>query len=516
MAEFNPAPSDTLKIGSTTYRVEPHPMVPSFAFGQEGRKALVFKVEDTSRHKSYALKKFKHAYRHADLEDICRSLAQFAHLPGMGACRRICITVDDNKTLLREYPDLEYAVLMPWMNGSTWYDFIVNETAIDRDAALQIGWKTALVLAGLEEAGLAHCDVAGSNVIIDTDANEVHLVDVEDIYAPGMPTPQGLPAGTDGYNHHTSDAGQWTPVADRFAGAVLLAEILGWHNPAVRDRADEEHYFALGDIQQDCEAYHLLSDTLYDIAPELSDLFKEAWYSQSMDDCPPLADWAAVIDPLARPSPVSEWVPLSALPSPAAPNPGNWQQASRQDVAVKAVEPPAETDKLSDAPSVSIALPPEPGGPLLGFRSLDIKPAAAAPQAQNGGTIPIQPMASISEDAQSESQPDEPEPSQPSDWESQPPVLFAPPDAPQLTVSQPEADGSHLLNWQSVAGATHYVLQQSTSMGFFDGKQSTVQDVTGWRIPSRPSGTYYYRLRAHAGDEFGEWSNIVFVRVEKN
>jgi serine/threonine protein kinase len=640
MPDFNPSPRDKITIAGDTYRVAAHPSVPTFAFGQEGRKAFVFQLEHTKRHKLFALKKFKPAFRYADLSDICQMLAQFAHLPGMGVCRRKCLTGPDYKGLLREFPDLEYAVLMPWMNGSTWYDLVVGKTTIDPESSLQMAWKSSLVLAELEKAGLAHCDIAGPNVIIDMDAGEVHLVDVEDMYAPGMPQPQAIPAGTDGYHHLTSGDGQWGPSADRFAGAVLLAEMLGWHDPTVRDQSDEEHYFALGDMQQDSDAYRLLVNALHDTSPNLAGLFERAWFAPTFDDCPPLSEWAAVLDPLARPSPVREWVPLVAVPAPAAPHPGNWEEpqpppadtqpapATPPTPATPApASPPPEPSAPPPSPSGPSVQPPEPGGPLVGFRPIDpsslppLKPAPAAngepapiplppepetappearpieppppsgPVATEPEPLPIEPPPEPEpaaaeprpieppppprpvavepeplpiepppepEPAAAEAgpieppPPDEPEPvppkaekptlrewlrslrfrrEAPSDVPALPPpdppgdatpdseeddastLRIAPPDTPRLSISRPDSDGSYVLTWSAVPDATYYVLQESTTMNFSGGSQATVQDATKWHVNARPPGTYYYRVRAHTDDEYGEWSNIEFVKM---
>ena len=500
MPEFNPAPSDQITIGRDTYRVLPHPMVPAFAFGQEGRKAFVFQLGHTSRRRLHALKKFKEVFRYPELADICRALAQFAHLPGMGVCRRECLTGPEYDDPLREFPDLEYAVLMPWMNGSTWYDLVVNRTPIDPESSLQIAWKTSLVLAGLEAAGLAHCDIAAPNVIIDMDGGEVHLVDVEDIYAPGMLPPQAVPAGTEGYNHLTAAAGLWSPSADRFAGAVLQAEMLAWHNPAVRDQADEEHFFASDQMQQDSEVYRLLVDMLYDTSPALAELFEVAWFSPTLDDCPPLEAWADVLDPLARPSPVKEWVPLTALPGPAAPHPGNWDQ-------------PDQPSEPTHPPVPTLSAPSAPGGPLIGFRPIDTSSLPELTPAAKGGAAPIEPQPEV---APEETRPlDLPDDGGP-EFEGQSdlsPLLIAPPDPPHLSVSQPDGDGSYVLIWEVVAEATHYLLQESTTMDFSGGKQSTVRGATQWRVGQRTPATYYYRLRAYTDEDFSEWSNIVFVKL---
>lgn len=37
--------------------------------------------------------------------------------------------------LLRQYPELEYAILMPWIEGSTWFDMVIQKTAIDQDSS---------------------------------------------------------------------------------------------------------------------------------------------------------------------------------------------------------------------------------------------------------------------------------------------------------------------------------------------------------------------------------------------
>ena len=73
--------------------------------------------------------------------------------------------------------------------------------------------------------------------------------------------------------------------------------------------------------------------------------------------------------------------------------------------------------------------------------------------------------------------------------------------------------GSYVLTWSAVPDAAYYVLQESQTMNFSGGSQAAVQDVTRWHVNTRPPGTYYYRVRAHTDDEYGEWSNIEFVKI---
>jgi len=65
----------------------------------------------------------------------------------------------------------------------------------------------------------------------------VELIDVEHLYAPGFAPTSILVLGTPGYNLVTTAEGAWSPWADRFAAAVLLSEMLTWHNPEVVRRA---------------------------------------------------------------------------------------------------------------------------------------------------------------------------------------------------------------------------------------------------------------------------------------
>ena len=78
----------------------------------------------------------------------------------------------------------------------------------------------------------------------------VELVDVEQMYSPKMDRPDVLLAGSPGYAaHRTVHSGLWSSYADRFAGAVIIAEMLGWSDPAIVNRAWGESYFDQHEMQ---------------------------------------------------------------------------------------------------------------------------------------------------------------------------------------------------------------------------------------------------------------------------
>lgn len=431
MADFNPSPHDRVIIGGHPYTVMPHPAVPSFAFGQEGRKAFVYQITGGPDQGLYALKKFKEAFRVPELVEICDQLARFSAWPGLEVCARQCLNAKKHGETLTAYPDLEYAVLMPWIGGSTWYDMVIGMTPLSRLEALSYANATAQVLAAIEEAGLAHCDISAANVIINPNTQHAHLIDVEDLYAPGFAPPASLPAGTDGYAHRTASNGLWSPAGDRFAGAVIIAEMAAWFRPEIRREAEEEHYFATNEMQQDVPRYQLMRSTLESISPAVADLFDEAWFSPRLADAPPLKRWQEAIsevhqrESVARVAP--EWRALT-LPAadgasrPAAP-PVTPEPAPIVDEAEPAPEPApapqvatpapveeAEPEPAPQPPPTILQAPPPPavssppptpvqplhvqpspqtGGPVIEWRPLNLPQPTAAPPPAPVETRPI-------------------------------------------------------------------------------------------------------------------------------
>lgn len=304
---FEPEPYSQLLIGAQVYEVMPHPVVPSMAFGQEGRKATIYQLRHDG--KLYALKIFKSTFRTPSLVRIYKDLTQL-NLPGFEICQNMQIFTKSSKLqLLNTYPEMEYAMLMPWIKGSTWFDIIAASFGISKQASKVIAKNTARILADLEMRGYAHCDVAGGNVVIDTSTSQVNFIDVDDMYGPGFLTPKSLPQGTDGYYHRTSRSnnyGQWCATGDRFSAAVLLAEMFTWHDPKIRRAADVEHFFDHKELQDThCARYQLMLNVLKSASPEVADCFERAWCSDTLEACPSLKEWAFLLE-----WPVVEWTPI--------------------------------------------------------------------------------------------------------------------------------------------------------------------------------------------------------------
>jgi peptide/nickel transport system substrate-binding protein len=333
---FEPYVGQELVIDGLTYRVAEHPAAPGMVYGQEGRRAIVYQlIAADGGHQ--ALKVFKPRFRVPRMVAAAERLEAYARLPGLQACRRTILTASRHLALLREHRDLAYAVLMPWVEGATWQEIILSQEEFSPDRALSVARSLAQVLMTMEERGLAHCDLSGPNLIVEP-GDQVALVDLEEMYGPGFMQPEALPAGSPGYAHKSAPLGLWQAQADRFAGAVLLAEMLGWCDPKVRAAAWGESYFPPAEMQDEGERYQTLHASVAGRwGRRTTDLFAQAWRSDSLLDCPTFAEWAVALPEGApemlkepEPAPAAEpavSVALLVLSAETAADTGSWDQA---------------------------------------------------------------------------------------------------------------------------------------------------------------------------------------------
>jgi hypothetical protein len=357
---FRPNAHDELIIDGVAYRIAEHPAAPGFPYGQEGRAGIVYCLQNPATASKAALKVFKPRFRTPALVSQAEKLAAFADLPGLTVCRRTVLTRAQNADLLRQHPDLIYAVLMPWIEGPTWTEVMLEKRPLTPQQALDLARALAEVLESMEVHGLAHCDLSGPNVLLPMLAGQtadrrpqtayrppsaVELVDVEGLYAPGLPRPEALPSGSSGYAHRTAREGLWGPTADRFAGAVLLAEMLGWGDESVREACYGETYFdpaempaqgSTGEavLRPNPPRYRTLTAALArHYGQPVADLFERAWTSETLADCPTFGEWLVALPE----QPVAQAFSLS---TPAAETTAGEQPTSPQESA--AVDATAE------------------------------------------------------------------------------------------------------------------------------------------------------------------------------
>ena len=298
---FSPDVGDSIQISNTRYCFTEHPSAKGMPYGQTGRRATVYQVQAVAGD-LHALKVFSQAFRSPRVAEGTIHLKPFARLPGLRVCDRSVVTPDHGVEFLKEYPDLLYSVLMPWVLGETWQEVIQGGQSFTKDQSQKAAASLAHVLVTMEEEGVAHCDLSGPNILLHRLAEGeqidemIALVDVEDLYAPGLTKPEKPPAGSAGYAHKSAPKGLWDADADRFAGAILLAEMLGWCDEQIRHISFGEQYFDPGEMQQNCERYRVIQNVLKEQWGEsVADAFNQAWYSENVGDCPSQKEWAILL-----------------------------------------------------------------------------------------------------------------------------------------------------------------------------------------------------------------------------
>ena len=302
--DFRPTVGALLTIDNINYKFTEHPVAIGMPYGQSGRRATVYQIADENG-KFYAIKIFTQAFRDPRVADGVDLLKTYAEMPGLEVCERYVITPENHPELVDEYENLNYSVVMPWIYGETWQEFLLGGRSLSKEESVAIARSFGFILKSMEEQGISHGDLSGPNVLLpglsafnqNTDQDQlISLVDVEDLYAPDFQEPSKLPGGSAGYAHKTSEAGVWGAESDRFAGAVLLAEMLGWCNEEVRQLSYGEQYFDLDEMQTNSDRYQVLLNALKkDHDPKFAELLAKAWDSSSLLDCPNLSEWAELL-----------------------------------------------------------------------------------------------------------------------------------------------------------------------------------------------------------------------------
>lgn len=302
---FRPKVNNYIEITNQKYYFSEHPAAKGMPYGQTGRRATVYQVRDKDNN-LFALKIFTLSFQTPQIEKNAEKINAYSSLPGLQACQRMVITPQNNTSLLQNYSDLKYSVLMPSMNGINWQEIILSRQPLSPDQSISIANDLVNILFTMEKKGIAHCDLSGPNLIVNV-SNEktspsAFLIDLEEMYSPDHEKPQKLPGGSAGYAHQSVKNSIWSNVADRFSGGILIAEILGWCDEKVRRIAFGEQYFSINDMQSSDDRFIILSKVLRDRwGDQIADTFQKAWYATKLSECPSFSDWLRAFSPVPEP-----------------------------------------------------------------------------------------------------------------------------------------------------------------------------------------------------------------------
>jgi len=254
---FRPNVFEIISIDGKEYRFNPHPANTETAYAITGKRATIYQLQD-EQGALFALKVFSLAYRSPQIAAQAKQLAPFQSIPGLEACNRRVLIPVEQAELVITHPELRYAVLMPWLPGRTLEELLATKNALTPEQGLMAAQKLAETLAELEAQGVVHGNLKPANMLVDLNApNEVaiHLVGLE-----GM---------------------RFDATSDRFAGAMLLAELLS--GEVVRE-----------DVASQEDVAEIIEDRW---GRAICDVYERAVSSPTPADCPPLLEW---IDALAE------------------------------------------------------------------------------------------------------------------------------------------------------------------------------------------------------------------------
>ncbi len=305
---FNdPKVDETITLQGKSYQFIQVPGAQGIVYAELGKKAKVYRVVRGS--KAYALKVFKPAYRTPQLlKNTAHILAQ-QEVPGLSVAERTIITPEKFPNVIQVHPEFTYAILMPWIEGKSWANYVISKTATTRNESIRLAKAFAQAICELEKRNIAHCDLSGGNFIFSTAFNDVEFVDIEELYGPDFPRPDILPAGTSGYSPDwVKEKGLWGANADRFAAGILICEILAWQFDDIRvATSGGDAFFAEGELGHASTRYKLLEKRLAEIHPELAVLFRTVWRGKDASECPRISEWKTALDQVASTSSEPNW-----------------------------------------------------------------------------------------------------------------------------------------------------------------------------------------------------------------
>lgn len=296
LSYFDPTPDLKLVIDDDKYTfVQQRGIV----YAEIGKAAKAFRLEN-SVGASFVLKVFFPGFRNARSLDNNGKIKQLSGIPGLKVAQRKILSKSKYSKLLREHEGLENSILMPWVQGQAWANFLDNKTVFTPEESLFLARSVADVLTGLEKLGIAHCDLSSKNIIFQGKGEDIQLVDIEEMYGDGFASPDKdkIPAGSLGYSADwIQKHGLWQKEADRFAGAILLAEILAWSDEDVRAASAGETFFYPGEVggRNKSDRLRLIRARLKTINKKLDQLFAQVWSAPNIEKCPPLASWLDAI-----------------------------------------------------------------------------------------------------------------------------------------------------------------------------------------------------------------------------
>ncbi|WP_239617466.1 hypothetical protein [Cohnella mopanensis] len=373
---FQPEVRARLSINGKPYTIGEHPQAAGVPYGQEGRQGTVYLLNAEESGGPKAMKVFRNKFIDPSLVFHTDTVAKYKGIAGLTACDRSILTPQNHAELLNREPDLLYAVVMPWIEGPTWMDVLLNKQRLSKKQSFSAAFALAHVLMDMEQRGLAHCDLSAANVMLPMlstvkkvvkPVEFVQLIDLEQMFSTHLEKPEHIPAGSPGYAiRNKTQSLMWSGQSDRFAGAILLTEMLASCSDAFIRNLWGESYFDPEELQTGCDRFNELVEMIRMAWGEaLAALFVRAWESEHLSQCPPFGEWLMAL------SRIEGTIGAEVAAAASAP------------VAVRSSSPSDHTETLS-GPAPRVAAP-RPAAPVVAPALRAAASADSISQSDGGG-----------------------------------------------------------------------------------------------------------------------------------
>lgn len=196
---------------------------------------------------------------------------------------------------------LDQTVLMPEVSGIDWAGLAdilrKGKSQLTSDQRRLVCRNLSEQIAALENNSLSHRDLSSTNIMIDTQTWQVHLIDWDSLYHPTLQMPGNTTFGTEGYvsplvgrKGTENPKATWRVLSDRFSLAVLNMELLALtrNSPMTGDGGmfNQDELYSQGGIGIN-EIERNIPSELRGAIP----LFRQALNAKRFEDCPSPTDW---------------------------------------------------------------------------------------------------------------------------------------------------------------------------------------------------------------------------------
>ncbi|MDQ0110662.1 hypothetical protein [Paenibacillus harenae] len=283
-----------LRIDGSKYGLSGSLCVNDTAPIRESEHGTIYQLVNEQDGAKYALKVFHSFYRHPSLAEQAGKLNGLANGNGLQACSRSVVTPDSDKQLIVDFPEMLYAVIMPWIGGTTWGDLLHKRERIDEEDSRALAQSFLDIMLTLERQQIAHCNLSSDNIMTGL-GNSVELLDLEHLYASELNKSNISWRAAPGYLPAFAKDDNWNGMADRYAGSIVLLEMLTWFDDRIRDKAWGDSYFHPDELQSNCERADVMREVLREHYSQAAvALFDKVWNSGQPSECPTFGEWSSI------------------------------------------------------------------------------------------------------------------------------------------------------------------------------------------------------------------------------